>query len=417
MAQPDLSLFGKVMGVNDFKRLQDEFDAKKAQAAQAQQMNALQIQKAKQDLNAGPDIETLAQRSLYDYYGGKGMTPEGKAAIETLAAMKGDSVKYQPDPLTGNIQAITSPNPYRQFLGELGGGAPQDATVSSVGAGQPLPALQAGKGGYVNDIGNLASAEDVYATIAGEPMPSDMISAAGQSRNNAYATQSNVENIKPNLSLTAQTASPTVQRPQSRFPVGSANYVKEQADLDAKQYEQQLKMAEKDKEAQIKKDQDAAEISKGKQELNTTLEKMLTYISDIEKQGGGIKTGGGFQPSAYLAGTAAGKEFGKMTGDNKTDLMVQKDSLKRLLIPQIMKATGMSAKQLDSNTELKSYLDALSSDTTSIQAQREIIKNISDIFGDGKVSMGQAPQIGYIEDGYAFKGGDPANPQSWEKVQ
>lgn len=118
----DYNILKNVASVGDFQRLQEEFDLKKRQQAQAQQLGDLQALKLQREIET-PDLEGLAQQSLYAYHQGQPLTPEGKAAIETLATLKGSNVQYKPDEF-GNVRAVTEPNSYQVFLGGAGASRP-----------------------------------------------------------------------------------------------------------------------------------------------------------------------------------------------------------------------------------------------------------------------------------------------------
>jgi hypothetical protein len=62
-----------------------------------------------------------------------------------------------------------------------------------------------------------------------------------------------------------------------------------------------------------------------------------------------------------------------------------------LLLQAIMKATGMSAKQMDSNAELKLYLATATDPTLSVQANREALDRIEQLFGSGGSGAVKAP--------------------------
>ncbi len=160
MAGPDLSVFGKLRSFNDYQRMQEEFEMQKAAQEQAAQVNALQLQKAQKDLNA-TDIKSLAEQSLFAYNQGQPMTPEGRAALETLAVLEGSKTSFQPDEF-GNVRAVTQANPYQQFLGGTGAAMPAPIPMG----GDPMAAHAAARKAQMGAIG----ASPVQGDLDVQPM-------------------------------------------------------------------------------------------------------------------------------------------------------------------------------------------------------------------------------------------------------
>lgn len=174
-----------IASLGDFQKLEEEFQLKKAQAEQAAQLNALQGQKLQRELSA-PDLESLAQQSLYAYHQGQPLTSEGKAAIETLATLKGSNVQYKPDEF-GNVRAVSEPNPYQQFLGGQTapsfGGDPMAASQNAIRQRQS----EIGSNPYQGEIIPVSMTQaDIEQQLQGTPVASqdgtDFSSAVSDSR-------------------------------------------------------------------------------------------------------------------------------------------------------------------------------------------------------------------------------------------
>lgn len=303
------------------------------------------------------DLENMATGAIYKVAMGQPLSPQEQAAVDAYSVMKNTGVTF--DPVTKEY--INQPSLSQRVAGLSGNRLGLNEPQMQIGG----PAL-----------------EDRIQTGYGDPLEANQRAAAARAQElggyNPYATFANSPQLDQTAMdmMAAEDASPKVKGPLAGTRAAQEMEAQASMELQKEQYKQAL-TTKKEREDQ----------AKGKEQLNETLGKMYGYISDIESEGGGIKTGGGLQLKNYLAATDIGKEIGKASGSPTTQKMVMKDSLKRLLVPQIMKATGMSAKQIDSNAELKSYLDALSSDTTSIETQKEVLKNISDIFGEGKIKL------------------------------
>lgn len=168
----DLSIFGRL-------KTKQDFDREAEQWAMARQDQALKTQLMQKELMKQDqlDIKSIAEKSMFDFYQGRDLTPQGAAAIQTLAVMEGDKTTYKPDGY-GNVRAVTNPNPYQQFLGGIGGGElkPGRVTRNQVpiqfgDSSMPLPAQTQlpGAGSYAPVDG--LSLDDIERSLPGYSGP------------------------------------------------------------------------------------------------------------------------------------------------------------------------------------------------------------------------------------------------------
>lgn len=147
--------------------------------------------------------------------------------------------------------------------------------------------------------------------------------------------------------------------------------------------------------AVIKAEEKAAKIAEGKESLSDTVTVAKTLVEDLAKMGGMTSTAKG--PLANLVtslGTGTvGQIGGRLVG---TETQAKRDELKSVrlqLLNAVKEATGMSATQLNSNVELKTWLDSLGGEGMTKEANLAILNNISNRYlkGAGGAPSGNAP--------------------------
>jgi hypothetical protein len=83
----------------------------------------------------------------------------------------------------------------------------------------------------------------------------------------------------------------------------------------------------------------------------------------------------------YLASTTLGREGQKMLGTKTTKYQSEIANSRKLLATAIKNATGMSSKEMDSNTELQLTLDSLTDPTQGIEAALSTLDTLEELFG------------------------------------
>jgi hypothetical protein len=81
---------------------------------------------------------------------------------------------------------------------------------------------------------------------------------------------------------------------------------------------------------------------------------------------------------------AVGQLTGSFTGSEAQSFRDSIEQTRPLLLTAIMKATGLSATQLNSNVELQTYLKTATDPKVSIQSNVKALNNISTMFGLGE---------------------------------
>jgi len=132
-------------------------------------------------------------------------------------------------------------------------------------------------------------------------------------------------------------------------------------------------------------DQKSQAQSSGRETVDTVIAGLRSSYDSLDKGGGITSTEAGTAANLgrWAARSPVGQAIGSATGSTNQK---ERDSIAQarpLLLQAIMKATGMSAKQMDSNAELKLYLATATDPTLSLQANREALDRIEQLYGSG----------------------------------
>ena len=90
--------------------------------------------------------------------------------------------------------------------------------------------------------------------------------------------------------------------------------------------------------------------------------------------------------SAGIASSAPGQAASNLAGTEAQSIRNEIKMTRPLLLQQIMKATGMSAKQMDSNAELKLWLSTATDPSVDIKSNLAALDNIEKMYGMPKAA-------------------------------
>jgi len=130
----------------------------------------------------------------------------------------------------------------------------------------------------------------------------------------------------------------------------------------------------------------------GRANLDTQVAQLRDLYGQL-RDGGGITQAG--KGASNLAASASSSTIGQMIGGALgTQNQSLRDSIiqqRPLLLQAIKQATGMSAKQMDSNAEMKMYLAAATDPTMGYEANMRALDTLLGLFGPKPGAGGAAP--------------------------
>lgn len=116
----------------------------------------------------------------------------------------------------------------------------------------------------------------------------------------------------------------------------------------------------------------------GAKEMSRILKTMLDEYEALDKANGITNTDRGVWDNigAYARASDTGQVFGRMAGSKDQSARDTINAMKPQVLSAVIAASGMSAKQLDSNAEMKLWLSATSDPQTSYQTVRKVTDNL-----------------------------------------
>jgi hypothetical protein len=133
------------------------------------------------------------------------------------------------------------------------------------------------------------------------------------------------------------------------------------------------------------KTQEAGEAKqKGIQQFDTVLSEMEQNLNELY-QGGDIASSANAPEvnlQRFAENSLIGRNVQEALGTKRSELEQKIQNAKPRLLQSLMQATGMSAKQMDSNRELQLALDSLGSPTQTYEARKSTLDTIRSMYAN-----------------------------------
>lgn len=132
----------------------------------------------------------------------------------------------------------------------------------------------------------------------------------------------------------------------------------------------------------------AQTVNIGKETVDTLITGLKDKYNLLKESGGITSTSQGALSNipAYLSSTGAGQATGKLFATENQSARNTIAQSRPLLLQAIARATGMSSKQMDSNTELQMYLKAATDPSLDYEANMTALNQLQDLYGIGGVA-------------------------------
>lgn len=125
------------------------------------------------------------------------------------------------------------------------------------------------------------------------------------------------------------------------------------------------------------------QVGQGRQTVSDLVSQLGTYYDDLAKGGGIADPSKGTLANvrAGIATSGLGQTAGRVVGTENQSIRDSIAQTRPLLLNAIRSATGMSAKQMDSNAELKLYLAAATDPSLGLSANKRALAMLDKLYG------------------------------------